>query len=172
MRRWITFFVLSGMLIYPTQKLCSQRLGSMYQDGLMNNSRSNGFGGSVSSPVVFRYSPVSTNSSVIYVTSPRLSNFTLFVNDTVRYDVVKHSYQDFVIIENVPAGIHRLHVEREKKWPFREDLNAETTIVAKGEGERIRWAIPKPRYGIGATALQVGGGLAVLVVLSTYGRQQ
>lgn len=94
------------------------------------------------------------------------------MNDTVRYDVVKHSYQDFVIIENVPAGIHRLHVEREKKWPFREDLNAETTIVAKGEGERIRWAIPKPRYGVGATALQVGGGLAVLVVLSTYGRQQ
>lgn len=174
MREKIVFFILLGMFIFPTKKLYSQRLGSILQNRIIDNAQPVGLGGVESFPVVFRYSSVSVNSSVIYISSPRLSNFTLFVNDTVRYHVVKRSYQDFVIIENVPAGSYRLRAVRDKKWPFREHLNAETMIVANGEGERIRWAIPKPRYGIGATALQVGGGLAVMAVLSSYGygRQQ
>jgi hypothetical protein len=172
MKIFLPYFLLLSFLLFPNNDVISQRLGSIFQDHLIQNSKPSGFYASKSAPVVYIFPAIGANNSAIYITSPRLLEFTLSVNDSMVYHVMKQTYQDMVVIENVPVGLYTLKAVRKKTWSFREDFNTETVVEVKGEGEFLRWVMPKPRYSVAATALQVGCGLGALAVLSTYGRSR
>lgn len=94
----------------------------------------------------YHYQDNSDNTSSIRLTTQRLRNFQIILDDSTKLRVLGKTIFRRFTIKNVPAGNHKIVVVQNNLWPFKEPYNHEFTVLSNGNGENILVELPKRRY--------------------------
>ena len=107
----------------------------------------------------YHYQDNSDNTSKIKLTTQRLRNFQIILDDSIKLRVMGKTIFRRFTIKNVPAGNHKIVVVQNNLWPFKEPYNHEINVLSTGNGENILVELPKRRYCI-AFYITTGGLVA------------
>ena len=88
----------------------------------------------------------SENTSDIKLTTKRLRNFQIIIDDSIKLKVLGSTAFNRFTIRNVPQGNHTFVVFQNQTWPNKQPFNHEFTVQSTGNGERILIELPMPKY--------------------------
>ena len=94
----------------------------------------------------YNYLDNSENTSDIKLTTKRLRNFQIIIDDSIKLKVLGSTTFNRFTIRNVPKGNHTFVVFQNQTWPNKQPFNHEFTVQSTGNGERILIELPMPRY--------------------------
>jgi hypothetical protein len=94
----------------------------------------------------YNYLDNSENTSDIKLTTTRLRNFQIIIDDSIKLKVLGSTAFNRFTIRNVPKGNHTFVVFQNQTWPNKQPFNHEFTVQSTGNGERILIELPMPRY--------------------------
>ena len=94
----------------------------------------------------YNYLDNSENTSDIKLTTKRLRNFQIIIDDSIKLKVLGSTAFNRFTIRNVPKGNHTFVVFQNQTWPNKQPFNHEFTVHSTGNGERILIELPMPRY--------------------------
>jgi hypothetical protein len=94
----------------------------------------------------YNYLDNSENTSDIKLTTTRLRNFQIIIDDSIKLKVLGSTAFNRFTIRNVPQGNHTFVVFQNQTWPNKQPFNHEFTVQSTGIGEQILIELPMPRY--------------------------
>jgi hypothetical protein len=86
------------------------------------------------------------NTSTVKLTTKRLRDFQIVIDDSIKLRVVGAPVFNRFTIRNIPVGNHSFAVTQNRKWPFKERYKQEFTVESTGYGEVILVDLPKRRF--------------------------